>query len=223
MNQRCALACFTGKEFIDVSSDNAVLPKSEEEKEKEEKAQEHYKELTTWWKNAIDDRSISNVKVSHRLSTAPCVLVSAHFGWSAAMERIAHAQALLDPERAQFSRFGRVLEVNPRHPLIRTLKEKLEEKESEEQLKKYAKTLYEVCLLNSGFLIDDPKDMNSRVLELLAESMGVDNLAPLDEEEYITLQKEDAKKDGMIMEGGESPNHAADEQISDENPQRDEL
>ena len=121
------------------------------------------------------------------------------------MERIAQAQALMDPERNQFAKFGRMLEINPRHPLVKELKDKWEEDKDSQALAEHAKTLYEVCLLNSGYLLDDPTSHTARVLQLLAGTMGVKDLAPLDEEEYIHAQEEDKKKDSMVMDGGESP------------------
>merc|ERR1711966_519173 len=43
-----------------------------------------------------------NEKISNRLSTTPCVVVTSKYGWSANMERIMRAQALSDDSRAQY-------------------------------------------------------------------------------------------------------------------------
>lgn len=54
--------------------------------------QEMFKELTNWWKGAVSDPNIESVKISTRLSTTPCVVVTSKYGWSANMERIMRSQ-----------------------------------------------------------------------------------------------------------------------------------
>ena len=62
-------------------------------------------------------------QVSDRLADSPCVVVTSKYGWSANMERIMTSQALGDPNKQSYMKGKRVLEVNPRHPLIKQLKE----------------------------------------------------------------------------------------------------
>ena len=75
---------------------------------------EEFKDFTKWWKKAIGEDKVSNVKVSNRLLTTPCVVVAGKYGQSANMERITKAQAFQDPSRASFMKSQRVLEINPR-------------------------------------------------------------------------------------------------------------
>ena len=37
---------------------------------------EEFKDFTKWWKKAIGDDKVSNVKVSNRLLSTPCVVVA---------------------------------------------------------------------------------------------------------------------------------------------------
>merc|ERR1712159_940810 len=77
----------------------------EDEKKQFKKTKEHFKPFTKWWKDALLTSypdSIENVKISNRLSTTPCVVVTSKYGWSANMERIMRAQALSDDSRAQY-------------------------------------------------------------------------------------------------------------------------
>ena len=74
---------------------------------------------------------MENVKISNRLVTTPCSVVTSKYGWSANMERIMKAQALSDDSRASYMRGKKTLEINPRHPLIKTLRERsIEDPES---------------------------------------------------------------------------------------------
>lgn len=54
--------------------------------------QEAFKDLTAWWKSALTDPNVEGVKISTRLSTTPCVVVTSKYGWTANMERIMKAQ-----------------------------------------------------------------------------------------------------------------------------------
>lgn len=198
---------YDDKKFINVSKDDLKLEETDEEKAKEKRAAAHYKGLATWWKGAIGDSSISSVKTSRRLSSAPCVVVSGKHGWSATMERIARAQALSDSERSTFMRGQRTLEINPRHPLVRELRSQWEANPDDSQLKKNAKLLYETCLMESGFLLDETKSHNEAVMQLLGSAMGIDeDLSPLEEEEYpeIPVKEKKGEKgddDESMMDG----------------------
>jgi HSP90 family molecular chaperone len=65
------------------------------------------------------------VQVSKRLANTPGVVVTSKFGWSANMERIMQAQTLADPSKQAYMRGKRILEINPRHPIIKELREKV--------------------------------------------------------------------------------------------------
>lgn len=51
--------------------------------------------MVTWWKGALQDPDVENVKISTRLASTPCVVVTSKYGWSANMERIMRAQVSL--------------------------------------------------------------------------------------------------------------------------------
>ena len=55
-----------------------------EEKDKETK--QEFGQTCDWIKKRLGDK-VASVQISNRLSSSPCVLVSAKFGWSANMER----------------------------------------------------------------------------------------------------------------------------------------
>lgn len=55
------------------------------------------------------------------------------------------------------SRGQRTLEINPDHPLIAALKDKVEADKDDAAAKDAAALLYETALLESGFELDDPK------------------------------------------------------------------
>ena len=62
-------------------------------------------------------------------------------------------QALGDAERQSYMKGKRILEINPRHPLIQQVKDKFEA-DPENGPSALAKILYETALLESGFQVD---------------------------------------------------------------------
>lgn len=67
--------------------------------------------------------------MSERLSDSPCALVASMFGWTGNMERLAVSNAHQkadDPNRAYHLNQRKTLEINPRHPLIKSLLQRVE-------------------------------------------------------------------------------------------------
>lgn len=80
--------------------------------------------FTCWTvKQASQYLIASLVQVSNRLADTPAVVVTSKYGWSANMERIMQAQTLADPRKQSFMRGKRILEINPKHPIIKGLRE----------------------------------------------------------------------------------------------------
>merc|ERR1712216_464217 len=169
--------------FSNASKEDMKFGDADEgEKKQFKKTKEHFKPFTKWWKDALLTScpdSIENVKISNRLSTTPCVVVTSKYGWSANMERIMRAQALSDDSRAQYMKGKKTLEINYKHPLVAALKEKYEADGEDETSKNLAVVMFETALIESGFVIDDSKSMASRVFDLLKDKMGVEKDAPL--------------------------------------------
>lgn len=119
------LSEYEDKKFQNVSKDDLKIS-SKGEKAKIKELKDAFKELTNWWKNVIPGDRLESVKVSSRLSGTPAVVVTSKFGWSANMERIMQAQTLSDPSKQGYMRGKRILEINPAHPIIINLRERVE-------------------------------------------------------------------------------------------------
>jgi heat shock protein 90kDa beta len=112
---------YEDKKFQNVSKEGLKLGKDSKLKD----LKESFKELTNWWKDALSSENVDSVKISNRLADTPCVVVTSKFGWSANMEKIMQAQTLSDNKQAAYMKGKRVLEINPRHPIIKELKDKV--------------------------------------------------------------------------------------------------
>ena len=150
--------------FSNASKEDMKFGDADEgEKKQFKKTKEHFKPFTKWWKDALLTSypdSIENVKISNRLSTTPCVVVTSKYGWSANMERIMRAQALSDDSKRS-TKGKKTLEINYKHPLVAALKEKYEADGEDETSKNLAVVMFETALIESGFVIDDSKSMAS--------------------------------------------------------------
>ncbi|KAG2483309.1 hypothetical protein HYH03_017812 [Edaphochlamys debaryana] len=188
---------YDDKKFANASKEDLKLTdKDEVEKKKDKELKESFKDLTKWWKKVADDKNLQNVKVSSRLATTPCVVVTGKYGNSANMERIMRAQAFSRPG-ASFTPTQRTLEINPRHPLVRALKEKLDaasEDTMDEGSIASARLLYETALFESGFVPDDPKAFSQRMYAMLKNQLGVDTLEVDEDVEEEPAAEEQAEE-----------------------------
>lgn len=86
--------------------------------------QEEFKPLVQWWKELLGT-GVSSVKVSRRLAKSPAIVVTGQYGYSANMQRIMRAQAVADRGMGMAMGGQKILEINPRHPLVQELKAKV--------------------------------------------------------------------------------------------------
>ena len=122
-----------------------------------------YKPLTEWFKKHLG-KNVEKVSMSNKLDDDPCFIFTSQYGYSAQMEKINRAQAFANQEKAaNYMLAKKTLELNPHHPVIKEMLSKVKESEGENQeieseLQEYADLLYNMALLNSGFLIETPTD-----------------------------------------------------------------
>lgn len=112
---------YEDKQFQNVSKEGLKLGKDSKNKD----ISESFKDLTKWWKTVLSSENVDSVKISNRLDQTPCIVVTSKYGWSANMERIMQSQTLSDANKQAYMRGKRVLEINPRHPIIKELRERL--------------------------------------------------------------------------------------------------
>jgi heat shock protein beta len=166
---------FEDHPFQSASKEDLKLGDSDEEaKAKEKGLKQRFKPLTAWWKQLLPAADVEAVRVSSRLSTSPCVVVSSKYGWSANMERIMKAQALGDDAKASYMRGRKILEINPGHPTIRQLAAAVAADPQDAAANRVATLLWETALLESGYSLDNTKAFAQRVADLVADTLQVD-------------------------------------------------
>ncbi|XP_055833262.1 endoplasmin homolog [Solanum dulcamara] len=169
---------YEDKKFQNVSKEGLKLKDS-----KTKELKESFKGLTKWWKTTLASDNVEDVKISNRLADTPCVVVTSKYGWSAYMEKIMHSQTLSDASKQAYMRGKRVLEINPRHPIIKTLRERVVTDPEDENVKLTAKLIYQTALMESGFDLSDPKDFASHIYSSVKSSLNISPDAIVEEEE----------------------------------------
>lgn len=147
---------FDGVELKSVSRGELDL---EEDEADDAEAKADLQAFTPWVKDLLAEQVV-DVRESSRLTDSACVLVDADDGISANMERI-----LAQAQPGSGMKAKRVLEVNPRHPLIRNLAG-LHEKGETAAAEEMTRLLYDdACLLDGT--VQDHAAMGRRLQQLL--------------------------------------------------------
>merc|ERR550537_633175 len=179
---------------MNASKEDLKFGDKEEKKEKKrrEKAKENLKDLIEWYKKTLGER-VEKIIVSNRLTTSPMAVVTGTYGYTANMERLMKAQALNDPSRYSFMASKKTVEINPYHPVILKLSEKIKENAEDDDAKDFSLMLYDSALVSAGFDIDDQQNFQKRILK----GLGVDEEAkpeePEDEPDEEEAKDEEAK------------------------------
>merc|ERR1712087_1046957 len=137
---------------------------------------EQFDGLTTFLKETYD-KTVEKVIISNRLQNTPCVLVTSQYGYSANMERIMKSQAFSDAKKSSYLFSKKTMEINPRHPIIIELNNRVKDKkEVPEEVKDMAMVLLDTALLNSGFHMEDSGDFSQRMYRVMKAGLGLNSL-----------------------------------------------
>ncbi|XP_026221029.1 LOW QUALITY PROTEIN: endoplasmin [Anabas testudineus] len=176
-----ALPEFDGKRFQNVAKEGVKFDESEKAKEKREALEKEFEPLTTWLKDKALKEQIEKAVLSQRLTNSPCALVASQYGWSGNMERIMKAQAYQtgkDISTNYYASQKKTLEINPKHPLIKQMLNRVTNDAEDQTASDLAVVLFETATLRSGYQLADTKAYGDRIERMLRLSMNV----PLDEQ-----------------------------------------
>merc|ERR1711865_273076 len=165
---------FDGKKLLSATKEGLNMAEDDDEKKAFEEAKAKTEGLCKLMKEVLDDK-VEKVVVSNRLADSPCCLVTGEYGWSANMERIMKAQALRDSSQSSYMSSKKTLEVNPGHPIIKSLREKADVDKSDKTVKDLVWLLYDTSLLTSGFSLDEPATFSSRIHRLVKLGLSIDD------------------------------------------------
>ncbi|KAI9145049.1 hsp83-like protein [Paraphysoderma sedebokerense] len=166
---------YDGKQLQSVTKEGLEFDEDEDEKKRQEEEKAAYEPLCAEIKSVLGDK-VEKVVVSHRIVDSPCVLVTGQYGWSANMERIMRAQALRDSSMSAYMASKKTMEVNPRNPIISSLKSKFDADKNDKTVKDLTYLLYETALLSSGFSLDDPSGFSNRIHRMIKLGLSIEDV-----------------------------------------------
>ena len=151
------LNTYAEHEFRNILTDDLDLATEEEKKAAEEKAKA-FQSGVDFLKESLGEK-VKDVRVSTELGSHAVTMVP-DGGMSFEMEKYMHT---VDPSSDYHC--GRILEVNPEHPLLQRLSESREA--DPERAKKLAELLYDQGLLMANLPLEDPTAYTDLVCELI--------------------------------------------------------
>jgi len=178
-----ALPEFDGKRFQNVAKEGVET--SDDSKNFQEKMEKKFEPLLTWLKESALRDKIEKAVVSQQLENSPAALQASQYGWSGNMERIMKAQAYQtgnDASSEYYAKQKKTLMLNPRHPLVKTLLDKVEVDQDDEAASEIAKLLFDTSALRSGYSLREPVDFAERILNIMYANLDIDPETPIDEE-----------------------------------------
>ena len=164
-----AVTQFKDKPFKSVTRGGADLDKIEAPAGEAEKAKEPQAagidSLIALFRLTLKD-TVKDVRSSERLTDSPVCLVAAEGDMDIHLERMLRQHRQLDAVAK------RVLEVNPRHPLIETLAKRLTEQGSGEEIADAAWLLLDQARILDGERLADPAAFARRLSSLLGRALA---------------------------------------------------
>ncbi len=151
---------YKGKKFKPIDRAEAADSVSDEDKAK-------FKPLLESLGKSISE--VKEIRLSGRLSESAAVLVADEHGMSAHMERLLHRMGRAD----ELPGDKRILELNPRHPVVQGLLKLHEVSASDPRVESIARLLYDQAVIAEGSRVKDPVGFARRMNELIAKGLSL--------------------------------------------------
>ena len=158
---------YQGKKFQSVGKGEIDLASTKEK----EKLDDQKKEQTKTYRNLMEclkahlEEEVKEVRLSNRLTASAVCLVGETNDVSPVMED------LIKRSGQPFSKTKRILELNPKHPVLEKLQGIFAQKPKSRELKDYAQLLYGQAVLAEGSQLADPASFSKLVAEMMTKSI----------------------------------------------------
>jgi HSP90 family molecular chaperone len=161
--------------------DGVPLENPEREKEKGRRSsqdmsnfnitQRDFSQISRWFKKVIGDR-LDKITLSTRLKSTPAIATCTNWGYTASHERLIRAQTVHDQRLTDSILLNRkVLELNPEHPVIIELFNRVKARPDDQDVIEGALLLlYDTALIAGGFTIDAVLNYTKRIFKMLGRA-----------------------------------------------------
>ena len=163
-----SLTEFEGKKLHSIAKGTVELGTADEKQQAEQQLKEQqqaYASLFELLQKQLADQ-VKEVRLSSRLTTSPVCLVSDADDYSPQLERLLK-RAMNEDLPKQL----RIMELNPKHPILEKMHTRFENTPDDPLLKEYAELLLGYALLAEGSPLVDPVEFNKQLADLMLRAL----------------------------------------------------
>jgi molecular chaperone HtpG len=198
-----SLVEFEEKPLVSAVKGSLDLPEDKSGSTPDEKeTQGEFEALLGDMQGALATR-VKEVRLTHRLTESPACLVVDEHGMSPYMERILKANGRDVPAQK------RILELNPGHPVVRSILRLSGDAERKQEVGEWSQMLFDQALVAEGSLPEDPAEFARNVTKLMQRAVAlpeqVADSEPEAAETAETVGEEKPAADGEAPEVGIVP------------------
>jgi molecular chaperone HtpG len=152
-------------EFVNIAKEHTLPWKEEENFDKEE-------EFCNFLKNKLNMESVESVKMSdiYLEKDVGCIF-SSKFGMTGNMQTLMKSQPLGDGKMASMMKGKQTLELNNGHPIVVQLRKYFTDDTENENIENLIHTVYQCCLLNSGYQLENPVEFSQQMIKTLSKTL----------------------------------------------------
>ncbi|KAJ3367145.1 hypothetical protein GGF32_000207 [Allomyces javanicus] len=185
-------------------------------KAQEKDLADKYQPLTTWLTTLFKD-SVDKTVISNRLTTSPCALVAPEMGWTGRMQSMMMLQkdAMTGPNAVMYEYLAKqkkVLEINPKHPVMAALLAKVEDDDVNADTEDLARSLLDMAWIKGGYPVQDLDSLTRRIENAVRLGLGVD----------LSVQPEVDVKKAPEVDAERAKKTTGDDEVEEESEEGDE-
>lgn len=151
---------FEGKKLKSAGKGKIETGESEQKELKEK--EDEFKPLLEFLQKRLDE-NVKQVRLTTRLTTSPACLVVEEHDYSPMLERV------LQKGKGGGPKQRRVLELNPKHPLVARMRERQADNAEDPLLANAAEVVFGLAVLAEGSELPDPVRFNKAAAEVLGQ------------------------------------------------------
>merc|ERR1712070_780218 len=170
-----SLRSYKEMDIVDAAKDTLKLDDDDEDsKKRKEDLNRENVDVINFLETTLSGK-VEKVSVSDLLTDSPAALVQGAYGMSPSMQRYMKAQTVASgQELGGLDSMNKVcMEINPNHPIIKDLNRMIKADKDGKETEDYAKLLFDVAGMTSGYDIEDMSGFAKRVTGLMS-SQAVD-------------------------------------------------
>lgn len=153
--------------IVDATKEGLDLEDDEETKKEKEELNEQYSDICEYLEVELNG-VVQKVTVSTLLTDSPAALVQGAYGVSPTMQRYMKAQSVASGGDGDLGSMNQaVLEINPKHPIVKELQSMVKNDKQSPDTKNYAMLMYDIASMTGGYEVSDTGAFATRVLSMM--------------------------------------------------------